>query len=136
MRLSKIIPLIVGLGLAGNCPAVEYTMQGAIDAAAKLLPKDAGPDLPLFNLPTAGKKEHAKKLLEFLRAGKGSSAYFALISAKNEFARDLLAEAMKQANKKEQFTGLHLVIVGDRVEPAMFDAILKDRGILVLYAAY
>ena len=60
----------------------------------------------------------------------------ALTTAKNEYARDLLALAMKQAKKGEQFGCFHLIIVGDKIEPGMFEAVLKDRGFAVIYAAY
>ena len=74
-------------------------------------------------------------MLEFMRAGKGSTAFFAITSPKNEHIREVLTRAMKFA-KKEKFDGLNLIIVGDAVAPEMFDALLKDRGISVSYAAY
>jgi hypothetical protein len=133
MRPTKILFLILSLGFALTCSARDYSLKGAMHAASKKIPKGSPEKFAFFDVSdTRGTKE---QLLDFFRAGMGSKVFFAVAAPKNELIRDLLIGAMKMA-EKEKFKGLNLIIVGDRIEPEMFDPLLKDRGISVSYAAY
>jgi hypothetical protein len=132
MRALKVLTLL-SLAFTLTCSGREYTVDGAMAAASSVLPKDQPKKFALYNVRDATEKPQT--MLEFLRAGKGSKAFFAVSSPKNEYIRDLLVGALKIA-KKESFAGLNLIIVGDRVQPEMFESILKDRGISLSYAAY
>ncbi len=122
------------LSIAVLCGAKEYNLNIAVAAASKAMPAGAPEKYPLYALWKPEDKFN-KQLLEFLRAGKGSTAYFVIVSPKTEYVREALSRAMMRA-KKEKFTGLHLIIVGDVIAPELFDDFLKDRGIIVSYAAY
>jgi hypothetical protein len=128
--LALLLSLTLGVPAAF---AGEYSLQGAVNAAGKIMPADAPKQFALFNVPD--KKAKPQQMLDFLRAGKGSKKYFATAAPKNEYLRDLLTGAAKLA-KKEKFEGFTLVIVGDRIDPKMFDAVLKELGITAQFGAF
>jgi hypothetical protein len=132
MRPLKILT-ILSLAFTLTCSGREYTLDAATAAALSVLPKV--PLLPWAHYSVRDGNEKPQTMVEFIRGGKGSKAFFAVSSPKNEYIRDLLVSALGTA-KNETFGGLNLIIVGDRVEPGMFESLLKDRGISVSYAAY
>jgi len=136
MHLLKIVGLLVGLTLSASGFAAEYSLEAAAEAAGEMIPKDGPTEVGLYNLPSPGRKGNARQLLEFLRAGRASGAYLIITTAKNEYARDQLIEALKRGKKNEKFTGLKLIIAGDRIDAAMFESVFKDRDVALLYAAY
>lgn len=132
MRTPKILIVMLGLVSALSSFAAEYSLNAAVEAAGRLMPKEGPQEFSLFNLPEP--KAKPKQLLATLRQARDQKVCLAICSPKLDYIRDLLKGTMKAA-KTEKFDGLYLIIVAERVDAAGCDEILKDRGIQVRYGA-
>lgn len=68
MRIPRLPIIVLGLALAVSCCAADYSLNGAVEAAGKLMPKDGPKEFSLFNLPEP--KAKPKQLLLTLRQAR------------------------------------------------------------------
>ena len=113
--------------------AASYTLNRATKAAGKLMPKDGPAEFLLFNLPEP--KAKPQDLLKYLRQAKENNAVLAIASPKVIYIRDLLADAMKIA-EKEEFKGLYLIIIAEKTDASAFAKIMEGRGVNIKYGVF
>ena len=135
MRYLKTPTFVLALSLAViPCFAAPYSLNGAAQAAGALMPKGGPAQMALFNLPEP--KAKPADLLKVLRQARDQKAYLAITSPKIEFIHDLLGSALKAAKKNEKFSGLNLIIIGDRVDERLFDTTLKAYDIAAKHGTF
>jgi nitrogen-specific signal transduction histidine kinase len=134
MRLSKLLVVALAVSVtAAPVFAAGYSMAIAAQAAGELMPKDGAKRSLLFNLPEA--KAKPSQLLSALRQARDQKMCLAICSPKLDYVRDLLKSTFK-VTKTENFEGLYLIIVAERVDAAAIDEILKGRGIIAKYGVF
>ena len=133
MKTPKLLFVVLGLILAASSYAADYSLNAAVTAAGKLMPKDGPQDFSLFNLPEP--KAKPEQLLAALRQARDQKVCLAICSPKLKYIRNLLKDTMKTA-KAEKFDGLYLIIVADQTDVAGFEELFKDRGIHAKYGVY
>ncbi len=116
------------LVLVNPASAARYTLKGAADAAAALVPKEETNEFQLFNLPEPRAKPEA--LIEQMRNARDKKQILAVCSPKIEWVLDLVRQSMASV-PKEKFDGLILIVVAQRREEEKIAAVLKDRGISI-----
>ncbi len=133
MRIPKLLIIILGLSLASPSYAAGYSLNAAVTAAGKQMPKDGPETFSLFNLPSP--KAKPEQLLAALRKARDQKVCLAICSPKIKYIRNLLKDTMRTA-KSEKFDGLYLIIVAEKTDIRRIDKILKDRGIHVKHGIY
>ena len=134
MKFIHIIALMSCLVCSVSCSNAPYSLGSATKAAGKLMPKDGPAEFALFNLPEP--KAEPKDLLKLLRDATRGKICLAITSPKLEYIQNLLDRTMEAAKKDEQFNGLYLIIIAEKIDAAAIDAIIKDRGIRAHYGTF
>jgi len=74
-------------------------------------------------------------LLKYLRQAKENNAVLAIASPKEIYIRDLLTDTMKIAGK-ENFEGLYLIIIAEKIDASAFAKIMEGRGVNIRYGVF
>jgi len=133
MRPLKLLLIAFSLSVMTSAFAASYTLNRATKAAGKLMPKDGPAEFLLFNLPEP--KAKPQDLLKYLRQAKENNAVLTIASPKVIYIRDLLTDTMKIA-EKEEFKGLYLIIIAEKIDAPAFAKIMEGRGVNIKYGVF
>ena len=128
---SRLIALLIFSLILSGC--ASFPLGDAAAVASRLVPPERASNFLLLDLTNS--QTPPRDLLATLRGARASGLYVALVASKAERIREHLGQALARGTDGE-LSGLHLIIVADRVAPELFAELFAGQGFDVRYGAY